>query len=242
MEWTGSGRIVAVRPHGETSAVVEILTAEHGRHAGLVRGGRSRAMRPVLQPGNRVRAVWRARLEEHLGGFQVEAEELSAGVLMEDPLALSGLNAACAMASACLPEREAHPAVAEAFEVLIGALEDRALWPALYVRWEAGLLADLGYGLDLRKCAATGQTDELVYVSPKSGRAVSAGAGAPYHDRMLALPGFMAGSGALAPGDVAAGLRLTAHFIERRVLWPGDKRLPDARARMIERLESMQLL
>lgn len=242
MEWTGSGRVVAVRPHGETSAVVEILTGEHGRHAGLVRGGRSRSMRPVLQPGNRVRAVWRARLEEHLGGFQVEAEELSAGVLMEDPLALSGLNAACAMASACLPEREAHPAVAEAFEVLIRALEEPELWPALYVRWEAGLLADLGYGIDLRKCAATGQTDDLVYVSPKSGRAVSAEAGRPYHDRMLALPGFLAGSGVLEPGDVASGLKLTAYFIERRVLWPSDKRLPDARARMIERLEAANLL
>ena len=242
MEWTGSGRVVAVRHHGETSAVVEILTGEHGRHAGLVRGGRSRSMRPVLQPGNRVRAVWRARLEEHLGGFQVEAEELSAGVLMEDPLALSGLNAACAMASACLPEREAHPAVAEAFEVLIRALEEPELWPALYVRWEAGLLADLGYGIDLRKCAATGRTDDLVYVSPKSGRAVSAEAGRPYHDKMLALPGFLAGSGALEPGDVASGLKLTAYFIERRVLWPSDKRLPDARARMIERLEAANLL
>lgn len=238
MEWSASGRIIAVRPHGETSAVIEILTGEHGRHAGLVRGGRSRAMRPVLQPGNRVRALWRARLESHLGAFQVEAETLSAGLLMEDPLALSGLNAACSMASLCLPEREAHPAVAEAFEVLIEALEDPDLWPALYVRWEAGLLADLGYGLDLRKCAATGVETDLVYVSPKSGRAVSREAGAPYQDRMLALPGFMIGSGALEPGDVAAGLKLTAHFLERRVLWPADRTLPDARARMIERLET----
>lgn len=242
MEWTGSGRIVAVRPHGETSAVIEVLTAEHGRHAGLVRGGRSRSLRPVLQAGNRVRAVWRARLEDHLGGFQVEAEDLVAGVLMEDPLALSGLNAACAMASACLPEREAHPAVAEAFEVLIGALDNPDLWPPLYVSWEAGLLSDLGYGLDLRKCAGTGQTHDLVYVSPRSGRAVSAEAGKPYHDKMLALPGFMAGSGDLGPGDVAAGLKLTAHFLDRRVLWPSDKRLPDARARMIERLETAGLL
>lgn len=242
MEWTDEGRIIAVRPHGETSAVVEVLTAANGRHAGLVRGGRSRTMRPVLQPGNRVRAVWRARLEEHLGNFQIEADQLSAGHLMEDPLALSGLNAACAMASACLPEREAHPKVADAFEILIGALEERELWPALYVRWEAGLLADLGYGLDLRRCAATGQEHDLVYVSPKSGRAVSAEAGAPYRDRMLALPGFMAGRGELQPGDIAAGLKLTAHFIQRRVLWPADKQLPDARARMIERLETAGLL
>lgn len=237
MEWVGSGRILAVRPHGETSAVVELLTAEHGRRAGLVRGGRSKAMRAVLQPGNRVRAQWRARLEDHLGGLQVEAEELAAGVLMEDPLALAGLNAACAMASLCLPEREPHPSVAEAFEILIPALSDPDLWPALYVRWEAGLLADLGYGLDLRKCAATGGTEDLAWVSPKSGRAVSSEAGRPWADRMLALPGFLTGSGRIAPGDIAAGLRLTAYFIDRRVLWPADRRLPDARARMIERLE-----
>lgn len=237
MEWTASGRIVAVRPHGETSAVIEVLTAEHGRHAGLVRGGRSRAMRPILQPGNRVRAVWRARLESHLGGFQVEAEDLSAGVVMDDPLALSGLNAACAMASQCLPEREEHPSVANAFEVLIASLENPDVWPALYVRWEAGLLSDLGYGLDLRRCAATGVETDLVYVSPKSGRAVSAEAGAPYKDRMLALPDFMKGGGAITEGDVGAGLKLTAHFIERRVLWPTDRMLPDARTRMIERLE-----
>lgn len=237
MEWTDEGRIVAVRPHGETSAVVEILTGANGRHAGLVRGGRSRTMRPVLQPGNRVRAVWRARLEDHLGNFQIEPVQLSTGALMEDPLALSGLNAACAMASACLPEREAHPRVAEAFEVLMEALGNPDLWPALYVQWEAGLLSDLGYGLDLRKCAATGETENLIYVSPKSGRAVSAEAGEPYKARMLALPGFMHGGGDFRAGDVGAGLTLTAHFIERRVLWPADKRLPDARARMIERLE-----
>ena len=238
MEWRASGRIIAVRPHGETGAVVELLTRDHGRHAGLARGGRSRSMRAVLQPGNRVAAVWRARLEEHLGNYQLDPEILSAGRLMEDPLALSGLNAACAMASACLPEREAHPAVADAFEVLIETLEDPALWPALYVRWEAGLLADLGYGLDLRKCAATGSSENLIYVSPKSGRAVSAAAGQPYHERMLTLPEFMTGRAELVVGDVAAGLKLTAHFLERRVLWPADRRLPDARARMIERLEA----
>ncbi|PWE17962.1 DNA repair protein RecO [Marinicauda salina] len=238
MEWTERGRIVAVRPHGETSAIVEILTASHGRHAGLVRGGRSRSMRPVLQPGNAVIATWRARLEDHLGNFQIEPDQLDAGALMEDPLALSGLNAACAMATACLPEREAHPRVADAFEVLVGALGADEVWPAIYVQWEAGVLADLGYGLDLRKCAATGETDNLVYVSPRTGRAVSAEAGEPYQQKMLALPGFMTGAGDLRPGDVAAGLRLTAHFIERRVLWPADRVLPDSRARMIERLET----
>lgn len=242
MEWSGSGRIIAVRPHGETSAIIELLTHDHGRHAGLVRGGRSRTMRPVLQPGNRVSVNWRARLEDHLGQFTVEAERLSAGRVMEDPLALSGLNASCAMAAQCLPEREAHPAVAEAFEVLIEVLDDIEIWPALYVRWEAGLLADLGYGLDLRKCAASGETQNLIYVSPKSGRAVSAEAGEPYKERMLALPGFLKGEGELKTGDIEAGLKLTAHFIERRVLWPVDRQLPEARERMIERLKGANRL
>lgn len=238
MEWTGTGRIISVRSHGETSAIVEVLTGEHGRHAGLVRGGRSRTMRPVLQAGNRVRVQWRARLDEHLGNFQIEADALSAGALMADPLALSGLNAACAVAVAALPEREGHPRVAEGFEVLISALEDAEVWPAVYISWEAGLLADLGYGLDLRKCAATGQSEDLVYVSPRTGRAVSAQAGEPYKEKLLKLPGFMAGSGTVSPGDVAAGLTLTGHFIERRILWPSDRVLPEARARMIDRLEA----
>ncbi len=242
MEWSGPGRIIAVRPHGETSAVVEALTPDHGRHAGLVRGGRSRTMRPVLQPGNKVMLNWRARLEDHLGAFQVEAEELSAGHLMEDRLALSGLNAACAMASLCLPERESHPAIYEAFEILIQSLEDADVWPAIYVRWEAGLLANLGYGIDLKRCAATGVTTDLIYVSPKSGRAVCAEAGEPYKDRLLKLPAFMRGAPGLEPGDVEAGLKLTAHFIERRVLWPADRQLPEARARMVERLRGANAL
>lgn len=237
MEWTDTGRIIAVRSYGETSAIVELLTPDHGRHPGLVRGGRSRAMRPILQPGNAVRAVWRARLDEHLGNYALEAESLDAGALMDDPLALSGLNAACAMAVLALPEREAHPAVHGAFEVLVSSLSDPDIWPALYISWEAGLLADLGYGMDLKKCAATGRTEGLTYVSPRTGRAVCAEAGAEYADRLLALPGFMAGSGEVSAGDIAAGLKLTAHFIERRVLWPTDRVLPEARTRMIERLD-----
>lgn len=242
MEWSESGRIVSVKPYGETGAIVEVLTRDHGRHPGLVRGGRSRAMRPVLQPGNKVAATWRARLADHLGAYQIEPEDLGAGGLMEDRLALSGLNAACAMAVAGLPEREAHPMVFDGFEVLMDMLGEPEVWPAIYVRWEAGLLADLGYGLDLSKCAATGATDDLVYVSPRTGRAVSAEAGAPYHDKLLALPAFIKGEGDLNPGDVAAGLKLTAHFIERRVLWPADRLLPEARTRMIERLEQAGLL
>ncbi|MEO1038019.1 MAG: DNA repair protein RecO [Pseudomonadota bacterium] len=242
MEWSESGRILSVRPYGETSVIVEILTRDHGRHPGMVRGGRSRAMRPVLQPGNRVRATWRARLSDHLGNFQIEAEDAAVGAVMEDRLALAGLNAACALALAALPEREAHPRVHDAFEILVASLTDPDIWPAVYVRFEAGLLADLGYGVDLRSCAATGTREGLIYVSPRTGRAVSAEAGEPYKDKLLALPGFMKGEGAIEPGDIASGLKLTGHFLERRLLWPSDRLLPDARTRMMERLEAADRL
>lgn len=237
MEWRDKGIVLAVRPHGETSAIVEILTESQGRHAGLVKGARSRAMRPVLQPGNQVTVGWRARLAEHLGMFQIEADHLGAGGVMEDRAALAGLNAACALAVMALPEREAHPAVHAGFELLLSAFEDEDLWPALYVRWEAGLLSDLGYGLDLKKCAVTGETEDLSHVSPRTGRAVCREEAAPYAAKLLELPGFMRGSGAIAEGDIAKGLDLTGYFLERRVLWPVDRQLPEARTRLIAELE-----
>lgn len=238
MEWTGSGIVLAVRPHGETSAIVELLTEAQGRHAGLVRGGRSRATRPLLQPGNVLRATWRARLEDHLGNLAIEGELLRAGEFMDDPLALSGLNAACALACAALPEREPHPEVFAAFHVFLDALHDPDLWPPLYVRWEAGLLADLGYGIDLRRCAVTGATEGLTHVSPRSGRAVSAGEAEPFKDKLLVLPRFLCDSQAgVDEGDVENGLKLTAYFLQRRVLWPTDRDLPESRQRMIDRLK-----
>lgn len=237
MEWRDRGIVLNVRPHGETSAIVDILTETQGRHAGLVKGARSRAMRPILQPGNRVEATWRARLSEHLGLFQIEAEHLGAGAVMEDRAALAGLNAACALAVAALPEREAHPAVHAGFTLLLDALEDEDIWPVIYVRWEAGLLADLGYGLDLRKCAVTGVTGDLSHVSPRTGRAVCREEAAPYAAKLLELPGFMRGSGEIAQGDIARGLELTGYFLERRVLWPVDRQLPEARGRLLSELE-----
>lgn len=237
MEWTDTGIVLAVRPHGETSAIVDVLTPGQGRHAGLVKGARSRSMRPVLQPGNQVRLTWRARLSEHLGHFAVEADTLSAGAVMEDRLSLAGLNAACALAVMALPEREQHEAVYDGFQVLLNTFEDPDIWPALYVRWEAGLLSDLGYGIDLEKCAVTGTIDDLSHVSPRTGRAVCREEAAPYVDKLLAVPGFMLGSGAIETGDIATGLALTGYFLERRVLWPVDKQLPDARERLIAELE-----
>ncbi len=243
MEWSGEGVILSVRPHGESSGIVELLTPDRGRHAGLVRGARGKRLRGELQPGNQVRATWKARLSEHLGLFQTELAAASGAALLEDRLALSGLNAACALAVSVLPEREPHGAVYDALRLLLEHLPDREVWPALMVKFEAGLLADLGYGLDLRKCAATGAMDDLVWVSPNTGRAVSGAAGEPYRDKMLGLPPFLMGAqAAVAPGDVEAGFRLTAWFLERRILWPADRQLPRARETMIERLRGEGLL
>lgn len=237
MEWSDDGIVLSARKHGESSAIVSVLTAEHGRHAGLVRGGSGSRMRGVLEPGNRVRMTWRARLEEHLGSFtQCDmVANLSAG-LLDDPLRLAALQAICAVAEAALPERERHRAVYDGMIGLLGALGGES-WPGLYVRWELALLSDLGFGLDLSTCAATGSNDDLAFVSPKSGRAVSASAGEPYRDRLLALPDFLL----KAPyepgaGEIAAGLALTGYFLDRHVLAPHGKALPPARGRLMDRL------
>jgi len=236
MEWSDDAIVLGVRRHGESAAIVEALTKHHGRHLGLVRGGGSRKAKATLQPGNTLHVVWRARLNEHLGTFVVEPSRMRAGDLMEKRAALIGLNAFTSVAIAALPEREPHESVFEAGEVLLGAIADRSFadWGPLYVRWEAGLLDELGFGLDLTHCAATGTTEDLSHVSPRSGRAVSRAAAAPYKERMLALPGFLLGSqnASPSPADIAAGLALTAHFLTERVLTPHSKELPAARARL----------
>ncbi len=236
MEFTTQGYVLSVRRHGETSAIIDVLTPDKGRHAGLVRGGVSRKMRPVLQPGNLVRVSWHARLSEHLGNFTVEAIDARSAQLMDDRLALSALNAACALTLAVLPEREPHKSVYDAFAVMIEHMDDPDIWPALYVKWEAGLLDAMGYGLDLSKCAASGSNDNLTHVSPRTGRAVSASEAEPYLDKLLPLPGFLIGRKGVMPGAIKDGLALTGYFIESRILWPADRQLPDARARMIDRL------
>jgi DNA repair protein RecO (recombination protein O) len=184
-----------------------------------------------------VRAIWKARLSEHLGLLQVEMEAATGAALLDDRLALAGLNSACALTIAALPEREPHSAIYEGFTLLLDHLADPGVWPAMMVRFEAGLLADLGYGLDLSRCAATGALDDLVWISPNTGRAVSAGAGEPYREKLLALPPFLLGTqAALQPGDVGAGFRLTGWFLERRILWPADRQLPRPRETMLDAL------
>ena len=238
MEWSDAAIVLSVRPHGETSAIVETLTREHGRHSGLVRGGASRRMRAILQPGNTLHAHWRARLAEHLGNFAFELTAARAGTMIEERTALLGLNAFTSVASAALPEREPHMPVYAAAEILLDAMmaTDFDHWAPLYVRWEAGLLHELGFGLDLSHCAATGGVDDLIYVSPKSGRAVSRAAGEPYAARLFALPLFLLGSQNASPtsADIEAGLRLTEHFLHERVLRPHGRTMPAARHRLGE--------
>lgn len=236
MDWESEGYVLSVKRHGETSAIIDVFTPDHGRHLGLVRGGVSRRMRPVLQPGNKIKVAWRGRLSEHLGTFTVEALSARAAELMEERLSLAGLNSICAVARECLPEREAHLNVYSAFEVLLDNLHDPDIWPALYVQWEAGLLTAMGYGLDLKSCAATGGNDNLTHVSPRSGRAVCASAAEPYKDKLLPLPLFMLGQPFAPKEEIAKGLRLTGYFLETRVQWGVNKTLPEARARMIELL------
>ena len=235
MEWSDDAIVLSVRSHGETSAIVETLTREHGRHAGLVRGGASRRAKPMLQPGNTLRLQWRARLSEHLGSFTAELETARAGELMEKRAALSGLNAFTSVAGAALPEREPHAHVFEAAAILLDAMMENGLahWGPLYVRWETGLLEALGFGLDLSRCASTGALDDLAYVSPKSGRAVSGEAGKPYAARLFALPQFLLGSqNEVGAADIVEGLALTGHFLLERVLRPQGRDMPAARLRL----------
>lgn len=236
MQWSDEGIVLFSRAHGETSAIVELLTAGHGRHLGLVRGGRSKRLRPVLQTGNLVNAEWRARLSEHLGSFGVELLDARAARILDDKMALAGLNSLAALAR-LLPEREPHARLYEAANLVIDALADGDHWPALLARWEMGLLDELGFGLDLSSCAGTGVTENLTYVSPKSGRAVSRKAGEPYKEKMLLLPAFLLpGNGQVetpTQSDVASGFHLTGFFLNKNVWAPRDLPPPAARERLI---------
>ena len=237
MEWCDPAFVLASRSHGETGAVVELLTEEHGRHAAHVPGGASRRMRPFLQPGSRVMATYRARSSDNLGSARLEPFGEGPAALFDDALALAGLSAAAAVAQGALPEREPHPGAYLAFEAFTTALASPEVWPAIYVRFEAGLLEELGFGLDLSRCAATGVVDDLVYVSPRTGRAVSRAGGALFAERLLRLPPFMLSSqGGLADGDVADGLAITGHFLDQFVFGPLNRPLPPARVWLLEKL------
>ncbi|MDQ6438004.1 DNA repair protein RecO [Mesorhizobium sp. LHD-90] len=240
MEWRDEGIILGTRRHGETSVILEVMTRAHGRHLGMVRGGRSRKQQPVLQAGNRVDLVWRARLDEHLGTFQAEAIELNAARLFDSAAAVFGLQTIAAHLR-LMPERDVHPALFETLAVLITHLDEPLLAGELVARFELMVLEELGFGLDLSECAATGARVDLVYVSPKSGRAVSREAGAPWRDKMLVLPDFLvAGPGRRA--DAAAidhAFRLTGFFLARHVYEPRGISEPEARAGFLAALRKL---
>jgi DNA repair protein RecO (recombination protein O) len=242
MDWQDQGFVLAARRHGESDAILTVLTREHGRHLGIVKGGTGRRQRAIVEVGNAVIAHWHARISEHLGRFQVELSAPHAALCMADPARLVALSAACATLDAALPEREPHEDVFDDFAALVEQLSRKAVdWPTQYVRWEARLLSSLGFGLDLSQCAVTGEREGLAYVSPKTGRAVTAEAGNLHKDRLLPLPTFLI-QASEKPGrdDLVAGLRLTGYFLDRHVfahaLKPGAA---EARARLIERLAVM---
>ena len=234
MDWRDHGILLSSRKHGEHSAIVEVLSAAHGRHAGIVRGGTSRKLAPVLQPGAQLDLTWRARLEDHLGTFTVEPIRSRAAAAMSGRLALAGLNAVCALTAFCLPERVACDAFYIRTERLLDLLGQDAVWPLAYLQWEMALLDEAGMGLDLSRCAATGATTDLVYLSPKTGRAVSRDGAGEWADRLLPLPVSLRGDGPIGDADIDEGLQTLGFFLESRVAPAlGNKPLPEARARFV---------
>ncbi len=234
MQWTDEGIVLGVKRHGEANAIVELMTPEHGRHLGLVRGGAGSRMRPVLQPGNSVAATWRARLDEHLGNYTIEGLRLRAAIFLGDSHAVYGVTHLAGLAR-LLPERDPHRAVYAALEDILDRIGDARQAGPLVARFELALLAELGFGLDLAQCAATGERSDLAYVSPKSGRAVSREAGEPWRDKLMRLPAFLAAGSENEPSaaDVASGFEITGFFLARHVFEPRGLALPDARRHFI---------
>lgn len=241
-EWQDSAIILSARPHGETGAVVQLLTKNQGRHAGLLAGGQSRSKQAFLQPGQLVEADWHARLSEQLGTVRLEASMPYPSAVLDDSRALAGLVSACAIAEQVLPEREAHPAVYQGLLALIETLGSE-IWPYIYVRWELGLLSEIGYGIQIDRCAVTGQGDSsddpLEYVSPRTGRAVCRSAAGVYKDRLLKLPAFLKGQ--VDEDGIEDGLRLTGYFLERAVFALHHSPLAAPRARLVDKLTEMAM-
>ena len=235
MEWRDQGILLSARRHGESAAIIDVFTRDHGRHAGIVRYGATRKMAPVLQPGAQLDLLWRARLEDHLGSYQAEPLRSRAAAALSGRLALAGLNAVTALLSFCLAEREPHTPLYQQSEQLLDLLGQDEIWPLAYLRWELTLLEELGFALDLTACAVTGASDGLVYVSPKSGRAVSREGAGEWADRLLPLPPVMRGQGEAPDEEILQGLRTTGFFLEARLAPSlGNRPIPDARNRFVD--------
>ncbi|MBJ27141.1 MAG: DNA repair protein RecO [Alphaproteobacteria bacterium] len=239
MEWIDEGIIVSSRHHGESSSVICLFTKEHGRHAGLVRGARNKNNSGIYQLGNGVTARWRARLTEHLGIFNCEMTDARAARLIEDNLRLEGLLSICSLIEIALPERHPYPELYSRTISFLDDFEDSASWIQNLIMWELKLLADLGFGLDLSVCALTGEKENLAYVSPRTGRAVTFAAGEPYREKLLSLPKFtidQSSEGKISTkGDISAGLKLTEWFISRHLLSVRKTKMPAARNRLAKR-------
>ena len=235
IEWRDQGICLGARPHGESAAIVEVFTAHHGRHAGVVRGGAGRKMAATLQPGTQMDVVWRARLEDHIGAFTVEPVHVRAGLAMGDPVTLLGLGASVALLQATLPERAAQDALYQATVALFDLFAYPDVWPAAHLRWELLLLDTLGFALDLSSCAVTGAVTGLEFVSPRSGRAVTRVAAGDWADRLLPLPPCLTGTPPADLADIAAGLGVTGHFLAQ-ILAETGARLPEARGRYLAHL------
>ncbi|QQA42312.1 DNA repair protein RecO [Pelagovum pacificum] len=234
MQWRDSGVLLSRRSHGENGVIIEVFTEEHGRHAGLVRGGVSQKLAPVLQPGAQIDVTWTARLEEHLGAYRVEPIRSRAAMVMGDRLSLAGLNAICGLLAFALPEREAHEPLYERSITLLDLLGRTDAWPLAYLHWELALLEELGFGLDLTSCAATGEVTDLAFVSPRTGRAVSRAGAGEWKSRLLPLPAALRGEGPAPDDEILDGLRTTGHFLEHWLAPAlGDRPVPAVRERLV---------
>jgi len=238
ISWNDTGIVLSVRPHGENGGIVTLLTQKHGRAAGYVYGATSTRVRGLLEIGNVVSAQWQAKSHDQLGSYTLELVQSHAANVMHDPVRLTALQSACVLADKTLPENESHPGVYEGLLMLLSSFETD-VWAATYIYWEIGLLRELGFGLDLATCVVTGLADDLMYVSPKSGCAVSAGAGEAYKEKLLNLPTFLRGEPRLDDGDVLDGLRLTGHFLLNRVFSLANTNLPEPRLRLEEKYGKM---
>lgn len=236
MDWRDQGILLSSRRHGEASVIIEVFTPERGRHAGVVRGGASRKMAPVLQPGAQLDVEWRARLEDHIGTFRVEPLKSRAWT-MGDRMALAGLNAVCALLLFVLPEREAHAELYRKTLILLDLLDQPEIWTLAYLNWELALLEEMGFGLDLRRCAVLGKkANDLSYISPKTGRAVSRAGAGEWADRLLPLPPCLMGHGPASDAEILQGFEVTGHFLKNHLAPQlGNRPLPEARARYVAR-------
>ena len=235
VEWRDQGALLAVRRHGENSAIIEVLTENHGRHAGVVRGATGRKVAPILQPGAQLDVFWRARLDDHLGSYSVEPIRSRAHTAMGNRTSLAALNAICALLSFSLPEREPHPVMYQKSINLLDLLGNLDVLPLAYLQWELALLEDLGYGLDLSCCTVTGTTDDLIYVSPKSGRAVSRLAAGKWSTKMLPLPQVMLGGDNETALEIVRALDTTGYFFTNGLAKSlGNRPVPEARSRLLD--------